>query len=144
MVGSKMATEVQMKLEEDGVAKALANFDMDKTMKFFVGLIEVLGEVAVKLGTMEEENQEVPELLKIMASNPKLFLNKILEKASGDEVKTLIITMLKLDELTPKLSNLFMLKPEDKKKIGIELISVSKEIEEVYKTAKQKSVKDKT
>jgi hypothetical protein len=134
-----MATEpIQTKLDEESVAKILAKFDIDKMMKFFIGLISVLGEVAVKLADIEEENKEIPEIIKVISANPRLFLTRILEKASGEEVKTLITAMLKMDELSTKLSNLFLLKPEEKRKIGEELITLSKEIDEGYKKAREK------
>jgi len=134
-----MATEpIQTKLDEESVAKILAKFDIDKMMKFFTNLISVLGEVAVKLADIEEENKEIPEIIKVISANPRLFLTRILEKASGEEVKTLITAMLKMDELSPKLSNLFLLKPEEKRKIGEELIALSKEIDEAYKKAREK------
>jgi hypothetical protein len=110
---------------------------MDKIMRFLIDLIAMLGDTAVKLGEIEEKNSEVPEIIKVISTNPKIFLTKILEKASGEDVKTLMQALLKLDELSPKLSNLFTLKAEEKKQIGGELISLSKDIEEAYKKTRE-------
>jgi hypothetical protein len=38
-------------------------------MKFFIGLISMLGDVAVKLADIEEENKEIPEIINITPLN---------------------------------------------------------------------------
>jgi archaellum component FlaC len=123
--------------ENAEVAKALVNFDMDKTMNFFVGLMSMLGDLSVKIGELEEKNRDVPEVLKLITNDPKTFLNMLLEKSTGDEVRTLILALLKLDELSPKLANLFSLPPEEKIKIGKELQNISSEIEKAYAQSKK-------
>jgi hypothetical protein len=132
------AESIQAKLTDEDIKKMLEKFDIDKMMKFLINFISMLGEIAVKFAEIEEENKEVPELIKIISTNPRPLLNQILEKASGDEVKTLMLAMIRLDELGPKLSNLFALKAEEKKQIGEELINLSKEIEQAYKKAREK------
>lgn len=132
-----VAEPIQTRLDEESVKQILSKFDMDKIMRFLIDLIAMLGDTAVKLGEIEEKNSEVPEIIKVISTNPKIFLTKILEKASGEDVKTLMQALLKLDELSPKLSNLFTLKAEEKKQIGGELISLSKDIEEAYKKTRE-------
>lgn len=135
-----MAVEsVQTKLTDEDVKKMLAKFDIDKMMKFLIGLIGMFGEIAVKFAEIEEVNKDMPDLIRLISTNPKPFLSQILERASGDEVKTLMVALIRLDELGPKLSNLFTLKAEEKKQIGEELITLSKEIEEAYKKAREKA-----
>lgn len=128
----------QTRLNAEAVENIVAKFDLDKMMRFIINLIAMLGDIAVKLAEIEEENKEIPELIKAISANPKLFLNQIIEKASGEEVKTLITAILKLDELSPKLTNLFILKAEEKKQIGEELINISKEIEKGYMKTREK------
>ena len=119
------------------VARVIANFDMDKTMTYFVGLMSMLGELSVKIGELEEKNSELPEIIKIISNNPKAFLNMLLVKSTGDEVRTLILALLKLDELSPKLANLFSLSADEKIRMGKELQSISNEIETSYKQSKK-------
>lgn len=129
---------VQTKLDAEALSKALEKLDIDRLMRFLVEMLAMLGDLSVKLGHIEEENKEVPQFLKLISLNPKLFLSKMIEKASAEEVKTLVRAMLRVDELSPKLSNLFLLTPSEKKKIGNELINLSKEIDEAYKKAREK------
>ena len=129
---------VQTRLNQEALSKALEKLDIDRVMRFLIEMLAMLGDLSVKLAQIEEEHEEVPEFLKIVSSNPKLFLSKIIEKASAEEVKTLMRAMLRIDELSPKLSNLFLLKPEEKKRVGEELIKLSKEIDEAYKKAREK------
>lgn len=98
-----------------------------------------MGDLATKLAEIEETNKEIPELIRIISSDPKPFLSKLIEQASAEEVKTLMRTMLKIDELSPRLSDLFAMSPEEKKEIGEELIRLSGEMKEAYKKAREKS-----
>jgi hypothetical protein len=144
-----MATETKIKEEiqtpsekpDEELAKILSTFDMDKTMHYFIGLLGMLGDMSSKLGELEKENSEVPTIIKFINENPRLFLNKLLEKASGDEIKALIMAMLRLDELTPKIANLFTLSAEEKISVGKEMESISQEIEVSYKKTKEKKCK---
>lgn len=137
----EIKTEIHSEKPDDKITKALATFDMDKTMHYFIGLLGMLGEMASKIGELEKENSEVPAIIKLINDNPRLFLNRILERASGNEVKALIMAMLRLDELTPKIANLFVLTADEKIAVGKELESISKEIEASYKLSKEKKCK---
>jgi len=130
--------EVQTKLGDEDIRKILEKLDPDKMMRFLVDMIAMLGDIAVKLGEIEEENKEIPEIIRIIGTNPKLFLSKLVEQASAEEVKALVYAMLKLDELAPKMSKLFVMNPEEKKEIGRQLINLSGEIKEAYEKAKEK------
>lgn len=129
---------LQTRLDQEALSKLLETLDIDKLMRFLIEMLAMIGDLSVKLGKIEEEHKDVPEFMKVISSNPKLFLSKIIEKASAEEVKTLMRAMLRIDELSPKLSNLFLLKSEEKKKVGEELIKLSKEIDEAYKKAREK------
>ena len=129
---------VQTKLDREALSKVLEKLDIDRLMRFLIEMLAMLGELSVKLAEIEKEHKDIPEFMKIISANPKLFLGMIIEKASAEEVKTLMRALLRIDELSPKLSNLFNLKSEEKKKIGEELIKLSKEIGEAYKKAREK------
>jgi len=132
------AEEVQTKLGEEDIQKILEKLDPDKMMRFLVDMIAMLGDIAVKLGEIEEENKEIPEIFRVLSANPKPFLSKLVEQASAEEVKALVYAMLKLDELAPKLSRLFVMSSEEKREIGLQLINLSGEIKEAYEKAKEK------
>ncbi len=133
MIQKRFGTEALSKTRE-----AFEKIDFDKLMHFLVEMLAVFGELSVKLGQIEEENKDVTQLLKMINSNPKLFLSKMIEKATAEEVKTLMQAMLRFDELSPKLADLVNLTITEKKNIGNELISLSKVIDEAYKKTRKK------
>jgi len=120
------------KVDKKKVAKALERLDVNRLMRFMIEMLDVFGNLSISLGKLEKESKETFELIRVVSSDPKSFLSKLLEKGSAEEIKTLMEALLELDSLGPKFSRLLELAPEEKISIGNKLINISNKVREAF------------
>lgn len=128
-----MGVQVELnKVDKKKVAKALERLDVNRLMRFMIEMLDVFGNLSISLGKLEKESKETFELIRVVSSDPKSFLSKLLEKGSAEEIKTLMEALLELDSLGPKFSRLLELAPEEKISIGNKLINISNKVREAF------------
>lgn len=134
-----MATEVQIDEEKLKAAIEKAKtIDADKLMKAFVEMLKAYSEMAIRIGTVQRNNQDAFESLTYLGSIAPELVKMLAKKAPPAELGAFIQAFLDLVELAPKLDTLMSLSAEEKVEVGQKLGAIANTLEQmINKTPKQ-------
>lgn len=111
--------------------------DIFSLMKVVTNLLKAYGEFAKAVGRVQATDPDAYELILEFGKAAPQILRSIAERSPPAVVGSFIQVALRLMELQEKMNNLMQLSPEEKIKLGEEIIEVANSYEQVLTKIKE-------